>query len=88
MTTLPPPAVKYFPEDSLEKQCYNLADSFKEYLPIMNDRNRLGFNLYRYMTNEGDKPAIIVRNGKYKLEGITSAELVAKIEEGLNTIKK
>jgi hypothetical protein len=88
MTTLPPPAVKYFPEDSLEKQCYNIAESLKDHLPIMNDRNRLGFNLYKYMKGEGDKPSIIVRNAKFKMVGISATDLAKKIEDGLVSIKQ
>lgn len=86
MTTLPPPAVKPFPEDSLEKKCYSIADSLKEYLPVPNDRNRLGFNLYRLMKGEGDKPEIIVRNAKLHIEGISAAELAKKIEEEIAKI--
>ncbi len=88
MTTLPPPAVKVFPESSLEKQCYNLAESFKPYMPVMNDRNRLGFNLYRLVIGEGDSPEVIIRTNKFTLEGITAAEFAKKIEEGVALIKK
>jgi hypothetical protein len=56
MTTLPPPATKQFPENSIEKKCYSIAESFKEYIPAMNERNRLGFNLYRFAIGEGDAP--------------------------------
>lgn len=87
MTTLPPPATKYFPEDSIEKQCYNIAESLKEYIPIMNDRNRLGFNLYRFVKGEGDKPEIIVKNAKLKVEGISLSELAKKIDEAIANMK-
>lgn len=87
MTTLPPPAVKYFPEDSIEKQCYNIAESMKEYVPIANDRNRLGFNLYRFVKGEGDKPEIIVKNAKLKVEGISLADLAKKLDEAVVNIK-
>ncbi len=87
MTTLPPPATKFFPESSLEKQCYNIAEMFKENIPIMNDRNRLGFNLYRYMKGEGDAPEILVRTTKIKIEGLTKDELAKKISEELKKVK-
>jgi hypothetical protein len=84
MTTLPPPKTNFFPEDSLEKKCYNIAESFSEYIPVMNDRNRLGYNLYKFMKGEGDAPEIIVKNAKLKIEGITHDELAKKISEALN----
>lgn len=87
MTTLPPPAVKYFPEDSIEKKCYSFAESLKDYLPVPNDRNRLAFNIYRYVKGEGDVPEVMVRNTKVKIEGITASELAKKIEEEVARIK-
>lgn len=87
MTTLPPPGVKQYPADSLEKKCYAIAESLKEYIPIMNDRNRLGFNLYRFMKGEGDAPEVIIPNAKIKFEGIGKEELIKKISEELTNIK-
>ncbi|MCX7875021.1 MAG: hypothetical protein N2321_02515 [Melioribacteraceae bacterium] len=87
MTTLPPPAVKYFPEDSIEKRCYSFAESLKDYVPIANDRNRLAFNIYRYVIGEGDIPEVIVKNTKIKIEGISASELAKKIEEEVIKIK-
>ncbi len=74
MTTLPSPGTNQFPDDSVEKQVYNIVDGLKEYLPIMNDRNRLGFCLYKYMQGEGDTPEVIVKTNKLVLEGITPEE--------------
>ena len=88
MTTLPPPAVKKFPDSSLEKQCYNIAEMFIENIPIMNDRNRLGYCLYKYMTGEGDAPEVIVSSTKIKIEGITKPELAKKLADELTKIKK
>ncbi len=87
MTTLPPPAVKYFPEDSIEKKCYTFAESLKDYVPVPNDRNRLAFNIYRYVKGEGDIPEVIVKNTKIKIEGISALELAKKIEEEVKNIK-
>ena len=88
MTTLPPPAKRYFPGNSLEKQCYNIAEMFIENIPIVNDRNRLGFNLYKYMKGEGDKPEILVKSTKIKIIGITKEELARKLSEALTKIEK
>jgi hypothetical protein len=87
MTTLPPPSTKQFPADSLEKKCYNIAESLKEYIPVMNDRNRLGFNLYKFMKGEGDAPEIIIPNAKIKFEGINKEELINKISLEIDKIK-
>jgi len=87
MTTLAPPATNNFPDDSLEKQVYNIVEKYSENIPIPNDRNRLSFNLYRFMTGEGDPPEISVKTSKLKLEGLTEKELSAKLSEELNNIK-
>ena len=87
MTTLPPPATKLFPANSLEKQCYNITEMLKENIPIMNDRNRLGYCLFKYMRGEGDSPEILVSSTKIKIEGITKPELAKKITDELTKIK-
>jgi hypothetical protein len=88
MAPLPPPNVKYFPESSLEKQCYNIAEKYIVNIPITNDRNRLGYNLYKYMSGEGDVPEILVKSIKIKIVGITGKELAEKISADLAEIKK
>ncbi len=88
MTTLPSPGTNEFPDDSVEKQVYNIVDGLKEYLPVMNDRNRLGFCLYKYMQGEGDSPEVIVKTNKLVLEGITPKELASKISTELDKLKK
>ena len=87
MGTLPPPATKLFPEDSIEKKVYNLVDKFKEYLSIENDRNRLGFALYKYVINEGDEPIITLKSTKVKVEGISLQELAKRITIEIDKIK-
>ena len=87
MGTLPPPATKPFPEDSLEKKVYNTVDKFKEYLPIENDRNRLGFALFKYVIGEGDEPSITLKSTKVKVEGITLQDLSKKIKIEIDKIK-
>ncbi len=87
MTTLPPPSTKSFPEDSLESKVYAIVEKYKENIPIPNDRNRLGYNLYKYMRGEGDAPVISVKNTKIKLVGISDKELAKKIDEDLKSIR-
>ncbi len=87
MSTLPPPKTRKFPESSKEKKAYNLVEQFAEYLPITNDRNRLGFGLYKYLEGEGDPPNILLRSSKLKIEGITLDELAKKINDELEKLK-
>ncbi len=86
MTTLNPPSTNKFPEDSLESKVYGVVEKFNEYIPIVNDRNRLGFNLYKFMKGEGDSPEILVKTSKLKIEGISPEELAKKIKEELDKI--
>ena len=86
MSTLPPPATKKFPEDSIEKKVYNIVENLSEYLPLPNDRNRLGFNLYKLMKGEGDKPAVIIQNAKLTIKGISEKDLAQKLEDELKKI--
>jgi hypothetical protein len=88
MSTLPPPATKKFAADSIEKKVYDIAESLSEFIPIANDRNRLGYCLYKYMTNQGDAPEILVKSTKIKIVGISSEELAKKLDSELAKIKK
>ena len=87
MSTLPPPSVKKSSDDSLESKVYAIVESLKDYIPIMNDRNRLGFGLYKFMKGEGDKPEVLVRTSKLDIKGITLDELTEKINAALSTLK-
>jgi hypothetical protein len=87
MGTLPPPATKPFPDDSLEKKVYKAVDKFREYLPIENDRNRLGFALFKYITGEGDEPGITLKSTKVKIEGISLQELAKNLSTEMDKIK-
>ena len=87
MTTLTPPETKFFPDDSIEKKVYNLVEQFSEYLPVANDRNRLGFSLYKYVIGEGDEPAVLVKSTKVKIEGISPEELAQKLSTEVRKIK-
>ncbi len=88
MTSLTPPKVKEFPADSIEKQVYQIAEDLYEYIPVMNDRNRLGFVLYKYMTGEGDVPLVALKHAKLHIKGISLEDLAQKIETKLAEIKK
>ncbi len=87
MTTLNPPATQKFPDDSLEKKVYKIVEGLSDYLPIVNDRNRMGFALYKYMIGEGDHPNDLVKTTKVKIEGISPEELAKKISSEIDKIK-
>ena len=87
MSTLPPPKTREFSESSQEKKAYKLVEQFAEYLPIANDRNRLGFGLYKYLEGEGDPPEVLLRSSKLNIEGITLDELAKKISDELEKLK-
>jgi hypothetical protein len=86
MTTLPPPGVKEFPADSLEKKIYSIVESFAEFMPVQNDRYRLGYCLFKYVNGEGDEPKIALKSAKIRVEGIAVAELAKKIDAELKKI--
>lgn len=88
MSTLPPPATKKFPEDSMESKVYKIAEDLKEYLPVSNDRNRLGFSLLLFVKGEGDKPEDLVRNLKLDIRKISTEKLAEIINEKLKEINK
>jgi len=88
MATLPGPKTKEFPQSSIEKKVYSIVELFSEYLPLLNDRNRLAFGLYKLLAGEGDPPEILVRSSKLKIEGITPDDLAKRISEELKKITK
>lgn len=88
MTSLPPAPIKKFPDDSIEKKAYSIAESLSEYLPIMNDRNRLGFNLFRHLKGEGDDIATIVGTNKFTIEKISKEDLIELLEQKVEEVKK
>jgi hypothetical protein len=87
MSTLPPPKTNEFPESSIEKKVYGLVEQFSEYLPVLNDRNRFGFALYKFMAGEGDPPDILVKSLKLKIKGITPETLAQKLNAEIEKIK-
>jgi hypothetical protein len=63
------PEVRKFPEDSLESKVYNLVETFSEFIPVPNDRNRLAYSLIQFIKGEGDHPTILVKSTKIRIEG-------------------
>jgi hypothetical protein len=87
MTTLPSPGTKKFPETSLEKKVYGIVESLNEYIPFTNDRNRLGFGLFKFMNKEGDPPKVLLNSAKIRIKGISVEELAKKIDSALEQLK-
>jgi len=50
MATKPPPDVKQHPEDSVETKAYKSVADIPTQEP--NDRNRLGYHVWRWLTNK------------------------------------
>lgn len=88
MTTLPPPSMKKSDANSIDKQVYDLVENLKDYITIPNDRYRLAYNLIKYLQGEADIPEILIKSTKVSYINITETDLVLKINEGLNKIKK
>lgn len=88
MTTLTPPGTIEFSESSLEKKVYNIVESFGEHIPITNDKNRLGYCLFKFMKGEGDPPKVALRSAKIKVVGIPMDELAVKIDIELKKISE
>jgi hypothetical protein len=87
MTTLPPPGTRKFPDSSLEKKVYGIVDSVSEYIPIVNDRNRLGFGLFKFVSGEGDPPHVLLKSAKIRIEGISLEELAKKIDSAIKELQ-
>lgn len=86
MTTLSPPGTIKFPEASLEKKVYNIVEKFSEHIPITNDKNRLGYCLFKFVKGEGDPPKVALRSAKIKVKGISIDELAIKIDNELKKV--
>ncbi|MDA3861137.1 MAG: hypothetical protein PF445_07900 [Melioribacteraceae bacterium] len=87
MSTKPAFATKSHPENSIETKTYSLVESLKEFMPIKNDRNRLGYGLFKYLNGEGDAPEVLLQSAKIRFEGIEYSELAHKLSDGLKEIK-
>ncbi len=87
MSTKPVFPTKPHPENSIEKRTYSLVESLKEFIPIENDRNRLGYGLFKYLNDEGDAPEVLLKSAKIRIEGIEYSDLAKKLSGGLKEIK-
>ena len=87
MGTLPPPKTNEFPESSIEKKVYGSVEQFSKYLPVVNDRNRFGFALYKYIKGEGDPPEILIKSLKLTIEGIKPETLAQELNKEIGKIK-
>jgi hypothetical protein len=54
MATKPAASVKKYPEDSIETKAYQSVADIPTREP--NDRNRLGYHVYRWLTQNGTTP--------------------------------
>ena len=80
MTTKPPPVVRGFPPESLEKIAYDSVRSIPTQEP--NDRDRLGYHVWRWLANrEGTLPEAIAISGSRM--HITREEALKIISENL-----
>ena len=75
------------PEESIEKKIYNIVNNLNEYLPVTNDRNRLGFDLYKFVIGEGDEPLFTIKNSKVQVQGISIEELAKRISAEIAKVK-
>ena len=88
MTTLTPPGTIEFPDSSIEKKVYSIVEHFSEYIPIINDKNRLGYCLFKFIKGEGDPPKVALRSAKIKVVGISIDELAGKLDTELKKISE
>ena len=80
MTTKPPPTVKEFPPESLEKIAYESVRSIPTQEP--NDGNRLGFHVWQWLVNhEGTLADAIAISGSRM--NISREEALKIISENL-----
>lgn len=82
------PAVRKFPEESLEAKVYNLVERHIEYLPVENDRNRFAYSIVKYIQGEGDEPLTLVKSLKLNIRNISAEELASKITSEVESLRK
>ena len=87
MSSLTPDGTISQPEESIEKKIYNIVNNLNEYLPVTNDRNRLGFDLYKFVIGEGDEPLFTIKNSKVQVQGISIEELAKRISAEIAKVK-
>ena len=80
MTTKPPSSVKNAPEDTLERVAYTCAAGLPTVDP--HDQDRLGYNLWRWLSNRRDPLDIAVKSAGVRFL-IGEEEALKKIRESL-----
>lgn len=80
MTTKPPSSVKPAPEQNLEKIAYAVVADVPTAEP--HDRDRLGYNVWRYLTLRTDPLEVVVKTAGARIL-IPEEEVVARIRKGL-----
>jgi hypothetical protein len=80
MTTKAPPAIQEFAPETLEKKAYASVSSIPTVEP--NDRNRLGYHIWRWLlSREGEIGEAVAESGSRLL--IDTAEAARIIREAL-----
>jgi hypothetical protein len=83
MSTKPPAAVQEFGPETLEKKAYTSVSTIPTVEP--NDRNRLGFHIWRWLTSgEGTLEEAIAESGSRL--GVDRAEAARIIRESLKQL--
>lgn len=80
MSTKPPSAIREFPPESVEKLAYGSVSSISTVEP--NDRNRLGYHIWRWLSTKRGTLEEAVRESGARLT-IPEREAVAIIREAL-----
>lgn len=80
MTTKPPPTVINAPGDSIETIAYTAVSGIPT--ADSHDRDRLGYNIYRWLMYRKDPLEIAVRTAGSRLK-ISEVEAVSRIRESL-----
>ena len=91
MTTKPPPKVKEEDNSSIVKKIYSIVDALEDVIPVMNDRYRLGFCLYRYYDGLANSIYEAIQSAKpwsCKIDFKELDKIITSKFEELNIIKR
>ncbi len=86
MTTKPPPKIKEESMSEPVKKIYAMTDELKDIIPIMNDRNRVGFCLYKYYNGEASSIKEALRSANPESCTIDRKELEKLVTEKYNKL--
>jgi hypothetical protein len=83
MATKPPSEVKRYPEDSIEVKAYKSVEDIPTREP--NDRNRLGFHVWRWLTEKNSttlKEQIAVSGARLLIDETEAMQkIIARLKE-------